>query len=726
MEGEKKKKIKRSRKGCHACKRLKIKCDEQKPKCSYCTKRNFDCDYSMKLTWGGRPYKDASKRSSSKNSYPSAPQTPKDKEYLKENLNRTLSKEMHIVPENESLASVFAPPPPPLLLPHEHEIHTPITPLSSFLIPAGTATSLLEGGNRGNDSSVLPISDNPPLPLPMSSTQTGIPLEEHGLVPAGLDELERTITRRTGGEFQFIPRNSAILSDFMERFDGQNNWTHADVLSSLSSYTQDLSAIEQYMPSQAGHLVPDVMPLVYRPRAPLRAEQEPVQPPLLGVDAEKERPEYFFSQIPRQLTPLPSLLLEVPFYRDLMHFWVNVASQHLVPAPSGIYKENPFRILLPQMAMEYSSVLTILLAFSAKIRASLIGTNDVPDEIIEKLMSRSCSELLHLLQDNTKATSDQTLATALLLSCFEIFDSKDFSKHRAHTIGARQIIKARSMVSMERTNLSGSDKDVTFFLLRWFVYMDVIGALSASKNSDKYLLITDDLGSYEPVSSVVSLNYDKQVSENSSSLDVDRMMGFDLQLLSYFAKITLVTRKISDYLKQEGAHSVSIPLELISEVLEIKKALQDQCSREEDSMTERQKKIVEVGDESRAKEIEILKCTNRIFCDAGTIHLYRRALHIPRRSPLVQNLASNIGLLTVKMIPAKSPTETCCIFCFFTAACETLDVRLQEFFKTKFQEMSDMGNINAKKSLQIMKHCWSSGDDWLQAAEKLNLDFALF
>ena len=85
-----------------------------------------------------------------------------------------------------------------------------------------------------------------------------------------------------------------------------------------------------------------------------------------------------WDSIPPLLTPLPTLLLNVPFYRNLMHFWVTVASQNLVPAPSSIYKDNPYKILLTQMAMEYPAILNTLLAFSAKLRSSLIGTDDTP------------------------------------------------------------------------------------------------------------------------------------------------------------------------------------------------------------------------------------------------------------------------------------------------------------------------------------------------------------
>lgn len=40
-----KERAKRSRGGCSSCKKLKIKCDEQKPKCEYCTHTGRDCVY---------------------------------------------------------------------------------------------------------------------------------------------------------------------------------------------------------------------------------------------------------------------------------------------------------------------------------------------------------------------------------------------------------------------------------------------------------------------------------------------------------------------------------------------------------------------------------------------------------------------------------------------------------------------------------------------------------
>lgn len=48
---------KRSRTGCWPCKSRKIKCDEARPQCQNCLKQSVQCDYSVRLNWGGRSKK---------------------------------------------------------------------------------------------------------------------------------------------------------------------------------------------------------------------------------------------------------------------------------------------------------------------------------------------------------------------------------------------------------------------------------------------------------------------------------------------------------------------------------------------------------------------------------------------------------------------------------------------------------------------------------------------
>ncbi|KAI5952749.1 hypothetical protein KGF54_003616 [Candida jiufengensis] len=713
---EKKAKITRSRFGCNVCKRLKKKCNEGKPSCDYCLKKGCPCDYSKTLIWGGRPFKSKKVKSEFE-----SPGNGFHEYNNHKNKGNQSIKFVHqnFTTNNQNYSETYATPisingsidkrrreeefdeSQPLKKQTTDQQSMATSPQNSFLTPSGY--SILQ-----DDYTTKPQYEY--------VQQTSTPVTDQSqffTFPPGFDQLSNEIGRITAGEIQFQLQNSDIFQDYLQHPQNNNGPTENSL---FDNYSQDLAKVEEYMPTTTNIL--DTMPLINRPSSVRHLDNESND-----TLTEYELIEKVLNNIPTQLDPLPSLLLDIPFYRNLLHFWVNIASTHFVPVPTEIYTDNPFKSILPQMAMSVPSILTVLLAFSAKIKAQLVGDSGIPESIIDVLLSRSCNELLKLLQDKKTATSDEALATALLLSCFEIFNSKDFSRHRAHTVGARQIIKARSFEPLTKNKLSNSEKDIKFFLLRWFVYMDVIGALSTTKNSEEYLLISD-INNYEPIN---SFNNILKVEDVHAAEQIDCLTGFDLKYLSHFAKITLVARKTKEFLNKPGANRKAIPSEIVCQALEIKEALKDTCVKDHDFLQMNQEKLF-INNElnSKIQEIEILKYTNKIFCDAGIIHLYRRVLLIPRESHLVQESATNIGILAKQKIPPKSPTEICLIFCFFTAACETLNKDLQNFFEERFNGLCELGNINARKSLQIMRKCWDSGVDWIEAAKTLDLDFALF
>jgi hypothetical protein len=53
-------KPRRSRTGCHNCRRLHRKCDETKPACLGCLDLGKQCVYSLRVSWGGRPFNKSS------------------------------------------------------------------------------------------------------------------------------------------------------------------------------------------------------------------------------------------------------------------------------------------------------------------------------------------------------------------------------------------------------------------------------------------------------------------------------------------------------------------------------------------------------------------------------------------------------------------------------------------------------------------------------------------
>ena len=46
----------RSRSGCTECRQRHRKCDEKKPACTGCERAGKQCTYTMRLSWGGRPF----------------------------------------------------------------------------------------------------------------------------------------------------------------------------------------------------------------------------------------------------------------------------------------------------------------------------------------------------------------------------------------------------------------------------------------------------------------------------------------------------------------------------------------------------------------------------------------------------------------------------------------------------------------------------------------------
>ncbi|WZC16196.1 hypothetical protein CJI82_01772 [Candidozyma auris] len=296
--------------------------------------------------------------------------------------------------------------------------------------------------------------------------------------------------------------------------------------------------------------------------------------------------------IPAQLTPLPDILSKVPSYRELLRFWVEVASNDLVPAPSHLYTDNPFKVLVPQMAMRYPGVLTTVLAFAARWRSCLMNDLDDSDtmELVEQLLNRSCNELLKQLQNEKEATSDGALLTALLLSCYEVVNSNDIDKHRTHTIGASQIVLARSASQeSQSTSPSSDDSDssdrslamvfqrdesnTAFFLTRWFFYVDVLGALSTTRGQDKYLRGYRNGSHYAPVDTL------QMPFGNSHNLDpkgdIDFFMGFDARIIPHLINIALLIREVERLESTAEDEALSLPVWLVTAALETKEKLNE-------------------------------------------------------------------------------------------------------------------------------------------------------
>lgn len=714
-DGNDKKKITRSRNGCHRCKRLKSKCSEEKPSCSACLKLGHDCDYSIKLVWGGRQFKNKEKRQSPHLS---------GKEFKEVKLNLKAGS-VNFVPSqfavNKSMVKVEERSNPDMQIKLENlECRTDFVRASE---------DQDYGMTRSNSVAESAYKSEPSVPVDAPVVRQNPEI----FSPMKLDDL--IYQHSPLGSDSRLSELADVCTNYAVDIDRVNMQVHQDV---SGVTTPDFLSPGGWIKSGIeSPISPDYGKSIEMPESSFDGGRVEEVEELLTV-----------SSIPPLLMPLPELLLRIPYYRQLFHFWVEVASNNLVPAPT-LYRDNPFKVLLPQMAMHYSGVLTTILAFAAKAMQTLNGTSGNL-EIIDQLLGRSCNELLRQLEDKSEATSDGTLATILLLSSYEVIHSQNFEKHRTHTYGAGQIVTARrnklhisghSPHSDENDGSSSSisvssheESNTAYFLMRWFAYVDVIGALSSTKGREKYLRTYRGKGEYRPVESISCEDEDFMDNLNR---EIDYLLGFDVRMFPHFVNISLLLDEVDLYMSDTQNDKFCLPQNIINAALELKeKFTEDHEAAEEkrqlllDEMIEVNARTGYVGKQKeRLLEImnkdNILRCTNKLFFYAGLINLYRRVLLLPRELFLVQNLVTKMAEILRLFIEPASPAEICTIFCNFSCGCEVLDPQLRMFFVERFTRLAQEGNSNASKSLIIMGRCWETGEDWITAANALAIDLVL-
>lgn len=664
------------------------------------------CDYTIKLMWGGRPYKNKDKRQNN--------QFATDK--FKDVSGNLKTGPIKIVP------SFYTPKDTPTLKREETE------PSQHIQVKIENPSALYSAESLHHSSSLNSMS------LSTSedsvSTEPSIIRQDSGLFSPLKQEDMHYHPSPTGSESR-LSDLADVCTNFAEDFEKSNNLIGGQDFSGLMNWPKQ--TVETPMS-------PDFDKFGELPFSPENAYRNDELQALQTLNS-----------IPPLLMPLPELLLQVPYYRQLFHFFVDVASNNLVPAPS-LYLDNPFKVLLPQMAMEYSGVLTSILAFAARAMQSLNNSHD-NEELIGQLLGRSCSELLKQLEDKSEATSDGTLATILLLLSYEVVHSEDFDKHRTHTYGAGQIVLARrrKLLALNDSSMSRSDSDnssssissksheesnIAYFLMRWFAYVDVIGALSSTKGRDKYLRNYRGRGEYKPVDKVSC--WELELIADPSK-EIDYLLGFDVRLFPHFVNIVLLLDEVDIYLGEPSNDRMCLPQNIIAAALELKNSL----TKDHESAEEKRQLLVDEMIETNFKaghraahmhnqkindivaKDNILRCTNRLFYYLGLLNLYRRVLFIPRELSLIQDLVSKmVDILKTCIVPG-SPAEICTIFCNFCCGCEVVDSEMKMFFVDRFTRLAQEGVANAAKSLTIMGRCWETGEDWITAANLLSIDLVL-
>ncbi|KAE8866000.1 hypothetical protein PTNB29_03147 [Pyrenophora teres f. teres] len=399
-------------------------------------------------------------------------------------------------------------------------------------------------------------------------------------------------------------------------------------------------------------------------------------------------------RIPKNLEPLPPLLMENRMNLLYFHHFINHIARMLVPHDC---ERNPFRQILPGMAVQDESIMNLILAFGASHRARMLHY-PAPSNRIAVWVQDVFPKLRRSLNDNPHDIPDSTLAAIVMMASVEIICSGTFEvpvSWRSHLTMARQMIIQRggpkSMTGM------GRHDRVAYFVSRWFAYLDVIGSLSGNKNGTP----------------LASFYWSSENTSTDEDFEIDCLMGFTTRCIGSLARISELAKRCEPQrIDEEGnVREGWVPgPEIVEEAVRIRRALEEGlldrnirkgCNHRSSTSSESEG----VWDASE------IYATNELFHWAGLIHLYRRILGKPAMDAEVQHAVREIIGLLYK-VRRGSTAEACLIFPMFAAGCDAQDEGQREKILDRLKGVEGFGLNHVPKISNLMKSVWETGKPW--------------
>ncbi|KAF2854752.1 hypothetical protein T440DRAFT_242264 [Plenodomus tracheiphilus IPT5] len=744
----------RSRNGCWPCKTRKVKCGEEKPHCNNCERQGESCDYSIRLTWGGRTKKekvstgsDASSAAGSpyqttfsfendiSPSFPTTPGQSSRPQHIRthSHISTSTSTQFMIdpammqisqasMPTSMSSAGTLEQNPyfqeinniaasSPYTSHHfQHTFDFPSTsspvfesfdyrnasfaPANAVMPPPRSSAEPVAKRHKYNPSAGFPATILPdtysPSTVGSDEAPSGATSRPHNLDYVPLDlrrvSVQSLINGRSEGRSEGTAQGHDLESLHGRRYPiADDSFTTHGYDRGLPDYdtpsNNDFAAIAIFSPpSDTRHLDDET---TYGSADPC------------PKDLAFEGGGYYVKPVPirisKALGALPPLLTGNPMNLLYFHHFLNNTARIMVPHDC---ERNPFRQILPEMAVHDENIMYLLLAYSAAHRARVLN-HPAPTNRIAVWVQDVFPKLRQTLINSPNDISDNTLAAVIMMASLEIICSGTFEvpiSWQNHLTMARQMIIARG-----GPNGMGRQNRVAYFLSRWFAYLDVVGSLSGNTND-------------------MMLGSTYWSSENASAdedFEIDCLLGFTTHCVSSLARISELAKLCEPQRIDEQGNvreDWTPDPAIVQEALKIRRALQDGlvdrnirkgCNHRSSASSESE----------GAWDATEIYATNEMFHWAGLIHLYRRVLGKPAMDGEVQHAVREIVGLLYK-IRRGSTAEACLIFPMFAAGCDARDEGQREKIMDRLRGVEGFGLTHVPKISILMKSVWDTGKPW--------------
>ncbi|KAL4929190.1 fungal specific transcription factor domain-containing protein [Aspergillus undulatus] len=392
--------------------------------------------------------------------------------------------------------------------------------------------------------------------------------------------------------------------------------------------------------------------------------------------------------IPRYISPLPASLFSVPINLMYFHHFLNHTARILVPHDCG---DNPFRSVLPSMAIGDPNLLNLMLAYSASHRARFLGHPE-PANRIAYWVSNVFPSLRMALEDTQEKITDSHLATAIMLLSLKIVSPGTFEvpiPWQSHLKLARDLFLARQSQIAYPGNRIGA------FLTRWLGYLDILGSLSCRRHQPPLLAY------YTVLSTCSSV-------EDWDEFAVDCFTGFTPRTGLFLMQLGGLVNQCDNERFDEMGTFLPEWRPSIDVIHETEALITDWETLETQAHAlEQHYQELESSD---------MLAVDRAFRYAGLLHLRRRVLGDAPDSDAVSKALDGL-MQSVTAIKCGSTVEAGVLFPIFTAGCETQNLEQRNEIKERLEALEATGMKQIQSARTLMQRCWDAGLPWIAFAQ---------
>ncbi|KAI1328277.1 hypothetical protein F5Y16DRAFT_157658 [Xylariaceae sp. FL0255] len=711
----------RSRDGCWPCKNRKVKCGEEHPACLNCQRTGETCDYSIRLNWDGRRGKhpESGIIDFSNAGQSSLPTTVPAKGFKLVHQNplsdtpglRRL--EPLTGPSTQAKQDSTSSPSRSLTSSGFEDTTSPIPqdadtyPNKRAKLGDAPAVDFFDRRPYSSHSSALDSTSGTRRPPRSSSASAASPMtpatsstysdDDHRQTPR--TEAKMSVSSLLAGP----PSLRALCND------GASQMLPPLDTRARNSDEPTFYGIDRGLPDQDLGKNDDMNAIggsspVFQREVLHNPSEEPAEDAGwnefgFGVetnDADEAGGGYYAKPvpifIPRNLEPLPLKLIENPMNLLYFHHFLNHTARVLVPYDDP--HANPFRTILPRMAVKNDNLLALLLAYSASHRARVLGHPE-PTLRIAFWVDDIFPTLREALNDPDRNFSNANLATAIMLASLDIISPKVFGYDIPWQ---KHLSLARELITVRPGGLRGYQSNfrqdpVCSFLWSWAAYLDVIGNLSGGPKDASSAWIFD----YE-LDDIVD-GYD----------EIDCIMGFT-------TRCVYLLSKIADLARRCDAERIDDDHNIIENWLPNPTVL-DQAERLEAAVHESMlqqpvpcKHIHKEGDIQKW-DFKELGAINSAFHWAALVQLYRRVQGRQSEDEAVQHAVEQIIVCVGHIRPGGS-AESCLLFPMFTAGCDTQSEQHRNLILGRFMSAENHGMTQVHRARRLMQRVWETKKPW--------------